>query len=341
MVTLLLLLTACGADSPDPVAVASAVTPSSGLAGGAAMPIDDDPCAAPGSWTRTGQPFVLTWCTGCHSAGRVGTDRYGAPDGVDLDTLADAVAWQDRILARIGDGTMPPGGGPPAAERERLAVWLACGAPGSDSSLVGVSDPVAPGAADTVVVITANSASLEGGTDWILRSGDLVSGSSTVTRVVETYDTDGEDAWLWSREVRDVGGSMLLRWSWDPPLPVGQAGLDSWTVDATLTREDAGGGVSTTQQAWSFERGSAADVDGWSIEDDPTQVLGFADDGTEEGWFQSPTWGITGRWWLDADGAGVVYQQALAQTAGTFLGDFPLVTGDRRGGRLVELEVQP
>lgn len=335
----LLGLWGCGAPAPAPAPPAADAPPLP--TPGAAQPVDGDPCDAPGSWTRTGQPFLLTWCSGCHSAGRVGDDRYGAPEAVSLDTLADAVAWQDRILARVEDGTMPPGGGPPAAEQARLALWFACGAPGVASTAGPGAEPGGAVAADTVVVISAGSGGLPGGTDWILRSGDLVAGTSSVTRVVETYDIDGEDAWLWSRELRDADGAVWRRWTWDPPLPVGQAGADAWSAETTVTLADDGGAVTSWAQGWSFERAAASGVDGWSIDDAPVAIVGLADDGAEEGWHQSSRWGITGRWWLDDVGVGVIYQQALDQPAGAFGAGFPVVAGDRRGGRIVELEGAP
>ena len=102
----MLMLVACGDDSP----VEEAVVPQP-VVTGETMQIDEDPCEQPGSWDHTGQPFMLTWCTGCHAGGRVGEERHGAPDGVDFDTLSDVQAWETRILARVEDGTMPPGEG--------------------------------------------------------------------------------------------------------------------------------------------------------------------------------------------------------------------------------------
>lgn len=83
------------------------------------------------TWESFGGPFLRNWCTGCHSADVAGPARYGAPDGVDFDTKAAARAWRERIWLRAGDAndTMPPAGGPGPEERERLAEWLACGAP--------------------------------------------------------------------------------------------------------------------------------------------------------------------------------------------------------------------
>ena len=85
----------------------------------------------PWSWQNTGEPFMRTWCTQCHHSDLAEADRQGAPVGVDLESHADAVAWADRIEARVwADGApMPPAGGPSQGELDVLAEWLACGAP--------------------------------------------------------------------------------------------------------------------------------------------------------------------------------------------------------------------
>jgi len=305
------------------------------------VPVDEDPCADPGSWETTGQPFVLTWCTGCHSDGREGMDRYGAPDGVDLDTLEDVRSWEARILARVEEGTMPPGGGPNAGQKARLAQWFSCGAPGSESRLEGAREGVGPAASQTVLVSTTSSGSFEGATAWLIQEGDYRSGVGEVTRVVEVWEVDGADAWLWSRELRDESGTTIQRWSWEPPLPVGRADTDAWSAVVTQRLEHASGDVSSEDQDWEFTRTPAGMVDGWSIETAPDRVIGLSDGGHEEGWDLSPDYGISARWWLDADGAGVVYQQALEQEPRSTIGGFPLTEGDRRGGRIVELEVLP
>lgn len=75
-----------------------------------------------------GAPFVLTYCTACHSASTL--DRHGAPAEVDLETWGEVQRWLDRIEVRAVDQqTMPPSGGPPDAELATFADWLACGAP--------------------------------------------------------------------------------------------------------------------------------------------------------------------------------------------------------------------
>ena len=79
-------------------------------------------------WWGTGQPLMLSYCAGCHSSHITGSARYGAPESVNLDTLADAQQWSERIAARVlTEGDMPPGGGMSDTEKEQLkytsATW--------------------------------------------------------------------------------------------------------------------------------------------------------------------------------------------------------------------------
>lgn len=77
-----------------------------------------------------GEPFVASWCRGCHSSELPTAMRQDAPAGVDFDDHAMTTQWAERILLRAtGDQpTMPPAGGPSEAERALLVEWLACGA---------------------------------------------------------------------------------------------------------------------------------------------------------------------------------------------------------------------
>ncbi|MBI2375067.1 MAG: cytochrome c [Deltaproteobacteria bacterium] len=77
-----------------------------------------------------GRDFLDRSCQRCHGA--VGPDRKGAPTAFDFGTQASAAAWRERIFARaaLDNTTMPPGPDDPSEEeRQKLADWLACGAP--------------------------------------------------------------------------------------------------------------------------------------------------------------------------------------------------------------------
>jgi uncharacterized membrane protein len=88
----------------------------------------------PGGTTLTyktfGREFFALYCQTCH--GSSVKDRRGAPDAYVFDTHEQVLAQDDRIYARAAgeNDSMPPGpDDPPDAARERLAEWLACGAP--------------------------------------------------------------------------------------------------------------------------------------------------------------------------------------------------------------------
>jgi uncharacterized membrane protein len=81
------------------------------------------------TYENFGQPFVITWCRGCHSSQLPSEMRQQSPTTVNFDTLSDIKGFMPRLSARaIGDSaTMPPAGGPPAEERKLFAEWLRCG----------------------------------------------------------------------------------------------------------------------------------------------------------------------------------------------------------------------
>lgn len=77
-----------------------------------------------------GATFMLRYCNMCHVPGL--EDRHGAPSGYDFDDLEQVRRHAARIYVRsAGDNvSMPPGpDDPPVEERDKLAEWLACGAP--------------------------------------------------------------------------------------------------------------------------------------------------------------------------------------------------------------------
>lgn len=82
-------------------------------------------------YNNFGAPFVLDWCTGCHSSTLRAGMRQGAPVGVNLDTLAEIRERAAAIIVRTSSATptMPPAGGPSGEERTLMAEWLTCGAP--------------------------------------------------------------------------------------------------------------------------------------------------------------------------------------------------------------------
>ena len=96
----------------------------------APMPIDEMPCPPTGTthtYASFGGHFVDTYCNSCHS-----TSKNGAPAAFRFDTVEDIRGHAARIFVRSAgpNTTMPVGPiDPPVEDRDKLAEWLACGAP--------------------------------------------------------------------------------------------------------------------------------------------------------------------------------------------------------------------
>lgn len=93
--------------------------------------VDEEPCppASELTYDNFGGPFLDSYCQRCHAS--AADDRNGAPSSITFDDADEVRSHRERIFARAaGDNTsMPPGpDDPPAAERDMLAEWLACGA---------------------------------------------------------------------------------------------------------------------------------------------------------------------------------------------------------------------
>jgi len=95
--------------------------------------LDGYPCPPGGTalgYENFGKPFLLSYCQSCH--GSDSPDRRGAPGEFIFDTKEQAQRHRARIFVRsaAGNDSMPPGPvDPPLSERDKLAEWLACGAP--------------------------------------------------------------------------------------------------------------------------------------------------------------------------------------------------------------------
>jgi uncharacterized membrane protein len=90
------------------------------------------------TYENFGQAFVTDYCTDCHSSTKVGSDRNGATEDHDFDTLLGIRQVAEHIDRAAGIGpasanrNMPPDeetAQPTDEEREKLAEWIACGAP--------------------------------------------------------------------------------------------------------------------------------------------------------------------------------------------------------------------
>ena len=95
----------------------------------------DCPPDSVATWDNFGEPFLLTWCTPCHSSHLSGfgdpNERQDAPLGSDFDTYSHYMDWDTDVYARAAaeNTSMPPAGGPTPEDRAMLAEWIACGSP--------------------------------------------------------------------------------------------------------------------------------------------------------------------------------------------------------------------
>lgn len=107
-----------------------AIAPSAGCE---VLEIDDFPCPPGGTkltYAGFGGTFFAANCNRCHSA--PSGEREGAPEGYVFDTVEQVRQHKDRIFARSAgpNASMPIGpDDPPREQRDKLAEWLACGAP--------------------------------------------------------------------------------------------------------------------------------------------------------------------------------------------------------------------
>lgn len=115
------------------VLVVSSVAALVGLGCGQPSQLEDHPCppgGTPLTYESFGKGFMDGYCQSCHAAHAV--DRYGAPGGYAFDSVDDVRRLRARIFVRAAgpNVSMPPGPNDPSAdERDKLADWLACGAP--------------------------------------------------------------------------------------------------------------------------------------------------------------------------------------------------------------------
>lgn len=89
------------------------------------------------TWENFGQPFMLTWCTGCHNSALPTAQRSCAPCYANFDNHA-GVALQAavigiRTLDPPPDMKMPPAAIIPEDELAMLREYIDCGAPGPDA----------------------------------------------------------------------------------------------------------------------------------------------------------------------------------------------------------------
>lgn len=310
----LLLLGACS-DALGPPAPAAedtdAVTP-------------DVDCAEPGDWASVGQPFVLSYCTGCHSAHKAEGERFGAPVDIDFDTIADTRTHATRGAARVEAGTMPPGAGPTSDEAARFLRWMACGAPGTANPMGGGT--AAPAAGDTVADLESAATPDAVDPELLVLERRIRQSSDYRTGLLSRhyYVTSGAEGWLVAIEEYDEEEALIRGLELDPPLQVtgdNTAGEHRITVQILDNS-----GESTQELVWSVEVQRDPVVDP-RITGAPLRVLAVADGGLELSWLLDERDGMVGQTVVWPDGGGQTHIQGSGGLGLLLEGDFPIVEG--------------
>ena len=239
-------------------------------------------------WWGAGQPLMLDFCAGCHSSRLSGDQRYGAPEGIDLETLEGAQQHLDRIRARVlEDGDMPPGGGLSTEQLERLSEWLDCAddapnpLPQLDSSLPDVIST------DFIVSISMDDS-------WSVVRRESFTGELWLE---EHYLIEGSTVWFGGYTLLDpelFGVERSVQFN--PLIPITSSETpDGWTVTVSAEIEEDGL-VTTDEQTWTVSYGASSTIDNRSVDHNPTEVVMIEDSGEVHAWHLSQTRILSGRW---------------------------------------------
>ncbi len=224
----------------------------------------DGVVSACGDWASVGQPFALGWCASCHSSRLQGEERYGAPEGVDLDTLEGMRRWSDRVIERgLGSAPdMPPAAHAPVAERAAVAAWLACGAPGTEAPMPeGARNPTLLDA----VVLTGGVASEA---DGVLLTQDLEGLPWLEQRFVASGEHGGSLAEAWV----GVDGELAEGVTFEPPVAIWED--DAASLESTVVAARTGASGSTSgEERWTVSRTVETQPDPRFMDAAPSRVV--------------------------------------------------------------------
>ena len=262
-----------------------------------------------GTWVGTGQPLTLASCAPCHASGLSGAARFGAPEGVNFDTLDGVRQSADAAIAAIGRGDMPPGGGLAAADADALVAWLACGAPGTDNSLPSSSAPTGLlAASETRERVLSDVGFPDGPTLRTTLYGGELDGQERWSE--ERYTVSGDRGHLAGRTLYDADGAELLVEDWDPPILVYDGAETSWTVD-TLAARSWPGSSESRAETWEITVGAPMEADSRQTDPDAETVRATLLDAPpsgpatlELGWAMTAELSFSRRWRLSQDEAG-------------------------------------
>ncbi len=248
------------------------------------------------SWQNTGQPLMLTWCTACHGSAVTGDRRKGAPEGVDLDTLAGVRAHADRVDVRLSLGDMPPAGGMPGDDVARLRAWLACGAQGEERPLPDFG-PLDEDSAAALEMLAETEVDPDDPALLRLRRHADGSAPDAAWRTERYLLTDSE-AWLIDAVDQDDDGAVVSGIDFGAGLPLLPAG-DAWEGSVEVTRWTAEGEATATE-TWAVQLGPTSGADTMELDLDAVEVIALSSAGDELGWHLSPDRGVVAAW-VDGD----------------------------------------
>ena len=244
-------------------------------------------------WWSTGQPLMLDFCAGCHSSQLLDSNRFGAPAGVDLETLEGALLHTERIRVRVlEDGDMPPGGGMSTEQLQRLAAWLDCSSQASNPLPSSSSETPLVMAHEFTITVTDQSG-------WGVLSRSEPSGALWSE---EYYLIEGSNVWfggysIFNEDLFGVTRAVLF----EPMLPLASSqGSEDQTLTVSAEIEEDGV-VTTEEQTWSVTTGAATLLDGRNIDRDPDEVVMISDSGEVHVWHLSQTRILSGRWIASPD----------------------------------------
>jgi hypothetical protein len=311
---LLLLLAACSGDAGP----------------GDSTPADTAPAAC-GTWESVGQPYTLTWCSSCHSAALPEALRYGAPAGLDFDTLEGVRASLALVeSASLGDAPrMPASVLTPAAEREAFGRWLACGAPGSPN-------PLPDGTIDERLLTSGEyrgTAVQEGNTLELTVANEGVTAFSVRLQAAGT----GSVA-LAGYTVYDEAGAWAGEAELDPPVALWPP-ADGPVASAATVDEAWGGSEAVAEQAFTVTWDYDTPPDSRVPADGLVGIHVESDGGARHAWWLSPANGLLAEDHAWGPASGLLAEQV--RTGGqpwTGSSDsFPVADGDNWVAMLLRL----
>ena len=240
-------------------------------------------CSDSITYATAAEPFLRTYCTGCHASTLEPGQRYGAPAQVNLDTFADAKEWALRSYVRaVHFQTMPPAGGITELERERFKQWALCGTKGEETNTPQFT---AQPRVTSRSIFTMFSEAEDGRLtlERLIQEDEEVAPENFLTRE-EHYRFEGPDVVFEGYNEWSTEGDLISRVRFDPPLPMG---LDNWVDSMEVTATIQLDGTSwTEEQSWSGVQyyQSLWELDIHDRETNPLLIHWWNDQGEEWGW---------------------------------------------------------